>query len=96
MFIWIWISCFSIDQWERFQQEFSKRKVIPSKLLNLPYFTKVRFLFIPTLKNLKLDFIASLNEPYFDDITKAFYSNLEPQDNSLGIQIEVFGTTILL
>ena len=48
------------------------------------------------LKNLRLDLITSLNEPYFDDITKAFYSNLEPRDHPLGIQIEIYGIAILL
>ena len=70
-----------VDQWERFQQEFSKRRVIPSKFLDIPYFTKERFSFVPMLRNLRLDFIASLNEPYSDDITKAFYSNLEQRDH---------------
>ena len=29
-----------VDQWERFQQEFSKRIVIPCKFVDLPYFTR--------------------------------------------------------
>ena len=48
------------------------------------------------LRNLKLDFIASLNKPYSNNITRAFYSNLEPRDHPLGIQTEICGFVILL
>ena len=86
----------SPDQWERFQSEFSKRRVIPSKFLDIPFFASEKFSFVPMLRNLKIDFIAYLNEPYSDDIVRAFYSNLEPRDHPLGIQTEVCGHAILL
>ena len=67
-----------------------------SKFLDFLYFTKEKFLSILTLRAFKLDFIASLNKRYWDDITRAFYSNLEPQDHLIGIQIEVCGVVIFL
>ena len=71
-------------------------RVIPSKYLDLPYFSKEKLPFVLTLRNLKLDFIASLNELYSNNITRAFYLNLEPCDHPLGIQTKIYGSTILL
>ena len=75
----------SPNQWGRFQSKFSKSIVILSKFLDIPYFSRERFFFVPMPRNLKLDFIASLNEPCSNEITWAFYSNLEPKDHPLGI-----------
>ena len=79
-----------------FYKTFNKRKVIMSKYLDLPFFSKERFPFVLILRTLKLDFLSTLNKPYSDDITRVFYSNLEPLDHLLRIQIEVCGFVLHL
>ena len=56
-----------------------------SKYLDLLYFSRERFPFVPILRALSLDFIFTLNEPYLNDIIRAFYFDLKPLDHTSGI-----------
>ena len=84
----------SEEQQKRYSNLFSSHSLIDPKFIDMEFFSDETFDCIQAFRNLGLIPFMSLQLPIYPELVKAFYCNLEIQDNTL--ISEVFGTKMVI
>ena len=84
----------SEEQRIRYTNLFSSRSIIDPKFIDMEFFSAETFDCIQAFQNLGLLPFLSLQLPIYPELVKAFYCNLEIQDNTL--ISEIFGIKMVI
>ena len=82
---------------ERFLSLFAHRKVSPGRIIDFNFLESIQFPYLQTFRNFGwMDFL-SLRGPYFENLIRIFYSNIDTIDEATGKKLMTkFSTSIKL
>jgi len=84
----------SEEQWIRYTNLFSSCSIVDPKFIDMDFFSNESFECIQAFENSNLIPFMSLKFPFYSDLIKVFYSNLEIQEGTL--ISEVYGIKMVI